>query len=125
MTTLAHPGRLSGSMPDSLTLDEFNRELRRDLRSDAIAAVENPLRAAVVQIEQQPLLLQSRLLARILSALAYGVGQFRCSELYALDRPTRVLALALANARAASGTAVEAWEKAVDAAGSAQLKGTD
>jgi len=110
----------SGAQPDTLTAEEFQRELRRSARNDG-PAVENALGAAVVQIEHDPATLQSRLLARILSALTYGVGQFRRAELSAFDRPTRALALALVDARTAGTTPVEAWEHAVDAAGAAQL----
>ena len=109
------------TLPDSLTMDEFDHELRRTVRADAIAAVDDPLAAVLLQIEQQPLHLQSRLLTRILSALTFGVGPFRQSELFTLDRSSRTLALALANARAAGSAPLSAWEAAVDAAGTAQL----
>jgi hypothetical protein len=114
----------SGAQPDTLSADEFHDELRRTARNDG-AAVENALGAAVMQIEQDPALSQSRLLARVLSALTFGVGQFRRAELSAFDRPTRALALALVDARVAGTIPPEAWEKAVDAAGVAQLAAED
>ena len=103
-------------------MTEFNDELRRGVRADAVAAVDDAMGAAVLQIEQHPLHLQSQLLARILSALTFGVGHFRRSEVFALDRGTRTLVVALADQRAGGGMPVEVWEQAVDAAGAAQLQ---
>jgi hypothetical protein len=112
-----HPGAL----PDTLSATEFNDELRHAARLDRQVVVENPLGAALVQIEKHPAHLQSRLLARMLSALTYGVGQFRRAELSALDTQTRGLALALVDASNAGDTPREVWIEAVDAAGAAQL----
>ena len=112
-----HPG----AQPETLSADEFNRELRQSARLDRATVVENPLGAALVQIEEHPTYLQSRILARLMSALTYGVGQFRRAELSALDAPTLTLALALADASTAGTTPHQVWIEAVDAAGAAQL----
>jgi hypothetical protein len=109
--------------PDKLTIQEFSRELRYGIAPEAIAAVADPLAAALVLIEEHPQHLQALLLARILSALAFGAGQFRKAEVFGLDRPTRALAVALANVRAAGSMPHALWESAVDAAGAAQLRG--
>jgi hypothetical protein len=116
-----HPG----AQPDTLSAAEFNDELRHAARLDRPMVVENPLGAALVQIEEHPTYTQSRLLARIMSALTYGVGQFRRAELSALDTKTRGLALALVDASSAGNTPREVWIEAVDAAGAAQLAAGD
>ena len=111
--------RGSGARPDSLAMTDFGKELRYGLTAEMIAGIENPLSAAVAQIEKHPEHLQSLLLARIVSALTFGVGQFRRAEVFGLDRPTRALAVALMNVRAADSVPVAMWESAVDAAGAA------
>jgi hypothetical protein len=104
-----------------LCMHEFGRELRYGLAAEAIAAVECPLDTAVLQIQNHPQHLQSLLLSRILSALAFGVGQFRRAEVFGLDRATRALAVALMNLRESGAVPAGSWEGAVDHAGAAQL----
>ena len=112
-------GRGSGAKADSLAMPDFAKELRSGLTADMVAAIQDPLATAVAQIEEHPQHLQSLLLARIVSALTFGVGQFRRAELFGLDRPTRALAVALMNVRDAGSIPLAMWERAVDAAGTA------
>jgi hypothetical protein len=115
MSTATVQGR-AGARPDTLTAAQFNDELRRVARLDTPLAVDNPLTAALVEIEARPFNLQSRVLARMLSALTYGAGDFRLAEISALDVPTRRIVLALSDASVAGTTPHDAWVKAVDAA---------
>jgi hypothetical protein len=111
----------SGAQPDRLSMQEFNEELRRGLDSGVATAVVDPLTAAVTQIQAHPHQLQSLLLARILSALTFGVGHFRRAEVFGLDRATRVLVVALESASQLLTMPNAVWQSAVDAAGAAQL----
>lgn len=111
----------AGGRANNLSIEEFSRELKYGVAVDAIAAIDDPLDAVVSRIEEHPQHLQSLLLARILSAHAFGTGFFRKAEVYGLDRATRALAVALGNARASGNHPNQAWESAVDAAGAAQL----
>jgi hypothetical protein len=115
MSTSTLPGR-GGARSDTLTAAEFNEELRHVTRLDAPLAIDDPIAAALVEIEARPYNLQSRVLARMLSALAYGAGDFRLAEISALDVPTRRIVLALSDACASGKTPHDAWVKAVDAA---------
>ena len=107
-----------------LTAVQFEEELRRVARLDARCGTENPLGAAVLQIQTNPTFTQSRLLTRILDALTYARGEFRRAELATLDTATRGLVIALMNA-SCSGTITRAkWEEAVSAAHQAQSAAT-
>ena len=112
-----------GARPDYLSIQEFSRELRYGITPDAIAAIGDPLAAAIVLIEEHPQHLQALLLARILNALASGNGEFRKAEVFGLDRRTRALAVALENVRAAGNLPNAVWQVAVDAASAAQAHG--
>jgi hypothetical protein len=112
----------SGS--DALTAAEFQDEVRLSARLDRPLVIEDPLAAALEQIQQHPFFAQSRLLARILTALTYSEGSFRRAEIASFDLPTRGLVVALIAecAECAEGGAPrEAWVKAVTAANAAQL----
>lgn len=109
------------SHAETLSATEFQDELRRIARFDGPSAIEHPLHAAVAQIEQNPAFTQSRLLTRILSALASGQGEFRRAELATLDTATRKIVIALMDS-ARAGTATSAqWGKAVDTAHAAEV----
>lgn len=109
------------SHAETLSATEFQDELRRIARFDGPSAIEHPLHAAVAQIEQNPAFTQSRLLTRILSALASGQGEFRRAELATLDTATRKIVIALMDS-ARAGTATPAqWGKAVDTAHAAEV----
>jgi hypothetical protein len=114
-----YPG--TGSSADALTAAEFQNELKASARLDRALVIADPLAAAVAQIQQHPSFAQSRLLTRILIALAHGEGSFRRAELSTLDLPSRGLAVALVKEHTEGTSPREAWVKAVDAANAAQL----
>jgi hypothetical protein len=116
-------GQRPGVRSDSLSIQEFSRELRYGIPPDTIAAIGDPITAALGLIEEHPQHLQALLLARILSALTFGAGTFRKAEVFGLDRPARALAVALENVRTAGSVPNAVWESAVDAAGAAQAYG--
>jgi len=112
---------MSPSHAETLSVVEFQDELRHIARFDGPSTIDNPLSAAVAQIERNPAFTQSRLLTRILSALATGDGDFRRAELATLDTATRKIVIALMDA-ARAGTATPAqWGKAVDTAHAAEV----
>lgn len=106
---------------DVLSPAQFQDELRRAARLDPPCLADNPLAAAVKQIQQNPTFTQSRLLTRILNALTYERGDFRRAEISALDSATRAIVMALMNASSAGTTTRAQWEDAVKAANAAQL----
>lgn len=110
------PSGRAGARSDTLTAVEFNDELRHVTRLDAHLTIDDPLSAALVEIEAHPYNLQSRVLSRMLSALTYGAGDFRLAEISALDVPTRRIVLALSDACVSGTTPHDAWVRAVDAA---------
>jgi len=103
-----------------LSIPQFLAELRRAARFRRAPAIGNPLDAAVRRIECSPAFAQSRLLTRILSALAYQQGQFRRAEVAMLDAETLDMVIALIDASVAGTTSREEWVCAVDLANAAQ-----
>jgi len=99
----------------------FEEEVRRVARFRPNVAVGDPLDVAVRKIEQNPAFAQSRLLTRILTALAHREGEFRRAELSALDVASLDIVIALMDACAAGTSTHEDWVRAVDAAQAAQL----
>ncbi|MGH8642838.1 MAG: hypothetical protein ACRET6_14080 [Burkholderiales bacterium] len=81
----------------------------------------DPLEAAVKRIERDPAFTQSRLLGRVLVALADQRGEFRRAEIAAFDSDTLGLVFALMDAHAAGTTTREEWRAAVDLADAARL----
>ena len=116
---------MSERTTEILTAFQFQEELRRVARLDARCVVENPLGAAVLQIQTHPTFTQSRLLTRILDALTYAQGDFRRAEVAALDTPTRRLVIALMDSLHAGTIAPTQWQEAVNAAHQAQSAACD
>ena len=108
-----------------LTAAQFQEELRRVARLDARSVAENPLAAAVLQIQTNPTFTQSRLLMRILDALTYARGEFRRAELAALDTATLRVVIALMDSLQAGTIARPKLEEAVTAAHRAQSAACD
>jgi len=113
--------RSAAGATEMLSPARFEEELRRIARFRPRVAVGNPLDLAVKKIEQNPAFTQSRLLTRILTALAHHEGEFRRAELSALDMASLDIVIALMDACAAGTSAREDWVRAVDAAQAAQL----
>lgn len=106
---------------DLLSPIQFQQEVRRVIRFRSQAPCENPLAEAVRRIEQNPAYSQSRLLARILTALTYQQGEFRRAEIAALDAETLAMVITLMDAHAAGKSTPEEWIRAADAAKVAQV----
>lgn len=113
--------RPAAGVTEMLSPARFEEELRRIARFRPQHPAGDPLDAAVKKIERNPAFTQSRLLARILSALAYREGEFRRAELSALDMGTVDIVVALMDASAAGTLTREEWTCAVDLANAAQL----
>lgn len=99
----------------------FQEELRRAARFGSRIPVADPLVAAVRKITLNPAFTQSRLLARILSALTYQKGEFRRAEIAGFDSDTLAMVITLMDAHAAGTSAREDWVRAVDAVDAALL----
>lgn len=104
---------------DRMTVVQFQEALRHAARFRSRSMVGDPLAAAVKRIEQNPAFSQSRLLARMLSALAYDSGEFRHAEVAAFDSETLAMVIGLMDVRAAGTSTREDWTRAVDAAAAA------
>ena len=113
--------RSAAGATEMLSPARFEEELRRVARFRPRVPVGDPLDMAVKKIEQNPAFTQSRLLTRILTALAHREGEFRRAELSALDMASLDIVIALMDACAAGTSAREDWVRAVDAAQAAQL----
>ncbi|MBI3041245.1 MAG: hypothetical protein HYY78_00255 [Betaproteobacteria bacterium] len=106
--------RSAAGATELLSAVRFQEELRRVACFGSRVLVGDPLAAAVRKITQNPAFTQSRLLARILSALTYQEGDFRRAEVSALDSDTLSLVITLMDAYAAGTSAREKWIGAVD-----------
>jgi hypothetical protein len=102
-----------------LSVTRFQEELRRGVQA-LPSAVPNVLAEVVKSIELNPAFAQSRLLARVLSALISQVGEFRRAEVFAFDSKTRAMVIELMDAFAAGIPGREEWQRAVDSANAAQ-----
>ena len=113
--------RTAAAATELLSAVRFQEELRRVARSLARVPIGDPLAAAVRKITQNPAFTQSRLLARILTALTYQMGEFRRAEISAFDSDTLAMVITLMDAHAAGTSPREEWTSAVDAAKAALL----
>jgi len=113
--------RLAAGAVELLSVTRFLGELRRVARYGRPLPVGDPLAAAIRRIENSPTLAQSRLLARILTALTHQQGEFRRAEVAALDSETLAMVIALMDLHAAGTSPGEDWVRAVDAAKLAEL----
>ena len=117
-------GGESSSRPGAtelLSAVRFQEELRRVGRFfRSRLSVGDPLEATVRKIEQNPAFSQSRLLTRILAALAFQQGEFRRAEVSALDAETLSMVISLMDVHAAGTSTREEWVRAADAAKAAQ-----
>lgn len=122
---MGEQGSGSGFRPGTtewLSAARFQEELRRVAHFFRTRPpVGDPLEATVRKIEQNPAFAQSRLLTRILTALAYQQGEFRRAEISALDADTLSMVVTLMDVHAAGTSKREDWVRAADAAKAAQL----
>lgn len=103
-----------------LSVTRFQEELRRSVQAHARPPAPDVLAEVVKSIELNPAFVQSRLLARVLSALISQVGEFRRAEVFAFDAQTRALVIALMDAFAAGIPGRDEWLRAIDSATAAQ-----
>ena len=97
-----------------LSAVRFQEELRRVARYRTSPPIGDPLDAAVRRITQNPAFTQSRLLARVLTALIYRQGEFRRAELATFDSDTLAMVIALMDTHAAGTSPREEWVRADD-----------
>jgi len=112
--------RQAAGATEMLSVARFLDELRHVTRFRTSPQIGDPLDAAARKIENNPAFSQSRILTRLLAALAYGRGEFRRAEIAAFDLETLAMAIALMNAHAAGSSTPEEWKCAVDRAIAAQ-----
>ena len=122
MSELSAGARRTAEAVDLVPLDRFREELLRLAQFfRPRTATGSPLADAMKQIQQNPAFAQSRLLTRVLAALAYQEGEFRRAEAASLDSETLFMVLTLIDAYAAGKPPREDWIRAVDTARAAQL----
>jgi hypothetical protein len=105
---------------DSLSLDQFETELRRFTHSRPVIPVTEPLDRALKLIEQNPALGRSRLLVRILSGLSGAHAEFRSAEVASFDSATISIVMQLMEARRSGATAQQDWLQAAKKAHACQ-----
>ncbi|OGA43214.1 MAG: hypothetical protein A3G25_07540 [Betaproteobacteria bacterium RIFCSPLOWO2_12_FULL_63_13] len=104
-----------------LSAAQFQDALRQVIRYRQQLPVDDPLASTVKSIEQNPAFSQSRLLTRVLDALAYQRGEFRRAEIDTLDAQTLAMVITLIDAYAAGTVTRVALEHAVAAVKAAEL----
>lgn len=102
--------------PDALTVDQFEAELLRFTHSRPFTPVPDPLEHVLKRVEASPASPGSRLLARLLAALAGQSGCFRYAEVGALDTESIANVVQLMRARRTGVPAAEAWLRAASRA---------
>ncbi|MBI1396306.1 MAG: hypothetical protein GC151_10040 [Betaproteobacteria bacterium] len=100
--------------PDALTLDEFERELLQFTQRRPFVPVANPLEHVVRLIATGPALPGSRLLLRVLVALAARRGEFRYAEVGALDSEAISTVVQLMQSRRTGSLPDNVWALAVE-----------
>jgi len=104
---------------DLMSLSQFEDELRRIARFETNSPAANGLGEALEKIKANPTLTESRLLARVLRALADQRGEFRRAEMSAFDSRTLRMVIALMNAARDGTNTREEWTTAVQLADAA------
>lgn len=99
----------------------FQNALRHLTRFMIGPPLENPLDVAAKRIETNPAFAQSRLLTRLLAAMASRSGEMRFAEIPVFDRETLKVFVALMNSHDAGTSPPADWQRAVDRAHAAQL----
>jgi hypothetical protein len=97
-----------------LTATQFFEEARREARSYRQPLVEDALSKAVIEIELNPALAQSRLLTRILVAVARREGGFRRSDLTLLSVKALGMVDSLLEGHASGKRSQDACTRAAD-----------
>ncbi|HEY7657150.1 MAG TPA: hypothetical protein VH881_09835 [Burkholderiales bacterium] len=116
MSERVHDSRPASGATELLSVGRFVDALRHVTRFRSSPLIGDPLDAAVRRIENNPAFSQSRILARLLAALTYEMGEFRRAEISAFDSETLAMAIALMDAHAAGTSTRDEWARAVDRA---------
>lgn len=114
-------GTRAGAGTELLSAVGFQEELRRVARYRTSPPIGDPLDAAVRKVTQNPAFTQSRLLARVLTALTYQEGEFRRAELATFDSATLAMVIALMDAHVAGISSREEWIRAAETVKAALL----
>jgi hypothetical protein len=99
-----------------MSLPQFELELRRIARFHKSSPAALGLGEAVEKIKANPTLAESRLLARVLRALAFRSGEFRRAEMSGFDSTTLPIVVALMNAARDGANTRDEWMEAVELA---------
>ena len=99
-----------------MSLSQFDSELRRIARFETNLPAASALHEAVEKIKASPTLTESRLLARLLRALAHQSGEFRQAETSAFSSTMLKTVVALLNAARDGIHTREEWMRAVETA---------
>lgn len=112
MSSATPDERRAEAARELLSGEQFVARLRQSVQFRPRHGPGDTLGEAVEQIVRNPAFVQSRLLQRILVALTFGTGDFRVAEVSALDAPTAVLVMALAELRVAGERPESDWTDA-------------
>jgi hypothetical protein len=104
---------------DVMSLSQFECELRRIARFETNSLAADGLSEAVEKIKANPTLSESRLLVRVLRALADQCGEFRRAETSGFDSGTLRMVIALMNTARDGTKTREEWKTAVQLADAA------
>ena len=113
--------RSAAGATELLSAARFQEELRSVTRYRSSRPIGDPLEAAIKKITDNPAFTQSRLLARVLVALAYEEGEFRRAELATFDSDTLAMVIILMDAHADGTVPRGDWVRAADAVKAALL----
>jgi hypothetical protein len=114
-------GATAAGAAELLSAARFQDELRRVARYRSSAPVGDPLDGAVKKVADNPAFTQSRLLARVIVALAYAEGEFRRAELATFDSDTLSMVITLMDIHAAGTSARDVWVRAAETVKAAVL----
>ena len=107
------------ALADLMSLPQFEAEVRRVGRFGSRVALADPVAAALQLIAVNPTCTESRLLGRVLRALAQRSGEFRRAEISAFASSTLTIVVALMDAAQTGTTSERQWQDAVAAADAA------
>jgi hypothetical protein len=97
----------------------FLKEISRKGAAVNVQRVEDPLRIALLAVDRTPATGESRLMIRLLNALANDVGEFSMAELMLFDAHWLAVAVSLIDARMAGIYSDRQWTQA---AGTADMR---
>ena len=98
-----------------MSLAQFESELRRIARFEPNLPAASALGEAVQKIKANPAFTESRLLARVLGAVAHQCGEFRRAEMSAFSSTMLKMVIALLNAARDGTYTREEWMRAAEA----------